>query len=93
MTQRTGIMSPMMHFIVSIGIAAVIWLGSYLIVTDAITPGNFVSFIAALIMLYTPIKGIGNNFNGVQMSLMAMDRIFKLMEKIPDIRRYASYAV
>ena len=68
MTQRTGILSPMMHFIVSVGIAAVIWLGSYLIVTNTITPGNFVSFIAALIMLYTPIKAIGNNFNSLNLN-------------------------
>ena len=86
MIQRTGIMSPMMHFIVSVGIAAVIWLGSYLIVTNTITPGNFVSFIAALIMLYTPIKAIGNNFNSVQMALMAMERVFTLMDGIPEIR-------
>lgn len=33
MIQRTGMMSPLMHFIVSLGIASVIWLGSYLIVT------------------------------------------------------------
>lgn len=85
MTQRTGIMSPMMHFIVSVGIAAVIWLGSYLIVTHTITPGNFVSFIAALIMLYTPIKAIGNNYNAVQMALMAMDRVFELLEELPKI--------
>ena len=85
MTQRTGIMSPMMHFIVSIGIAAVIWLGSYLIVTDAITPGNFVSFIAALIMLYTPIKAIGNNYNAVQTALMAMERVFELLDSKSDI--------
>ena len=65
--------------------AAVIWLGSYLIVTNAITPGNFVSFIAALIMLYTPIKAIGNNFNAVQIALMAMDRVFELLDKEPDI--------
>ena len=86
MTQRTGILSPMMHFIVSVGIAAVIWLGSYLIVTHEITPGNFVSFIAALIMLYTPIKAIGNNFNAVQMALMAMDRVFSLLDGMPAIK-------
>ncbi len=83
--QRTGIMSPMMHFIVSLGVAAVIWLGSYLIVTHEITAGNFVSFIAALIMLYTPIKNIGNNYNAVQMALLAMDRVFELLEGTPDI--------
>ena len=85
MIQRTGMMSPLMHFVVSLGIAIIIWLGSYLIVTHTITPGNFVSFIAALIMLYNPIKSIGNNFNSVQMSLMAMERVFGLLEGVPQI--------
>ncbi len=86
MIQRTGMLSPLMHFVVSLGIAAVIWLGSYLIVHGEITSGNFVSFIAALIMLYTPIKSIGNNFNSVQMALMAMERVFDQLKQVPAIR-------
>ena len=86
MIQRTGMMSPLMHFIVSLGIAAVIWYGSYLIVHHTITAGSFVSFIAALIMLYTPIKSIGNNFNNVQMALMAMERVFGLLDRMPAIQ-------
>lgn len=85
MIQRTGMLSPIMHFVVSLGIALVIWLGSYLIVTHQITAGNFVSFITALIMLYNPIKSIGNNFNAVQMSLLAMENVFGLLEGIPLI--------
>ncbi len=85
MIQRTGMLSPFMHFVVSLGIAAVIWLGSYLIVTHQITAGNFVSFITALIMLYNPIKSIGNNYNAVQMSLLAMENVFGLMEGTPAI--------
>lgn len=85
MIQRTGIISPIMHFIVSIGIASVIWLGSYLIINDEITPGNFVSFITALLMLYTPVKSIGNNFNSIQISLLALERIEKVMNQTPLI--------
>ncbi len=85
MIQRTGMMSPLMHFIVSLGIAAVIWTGSYLIVHHEITAGNFVSFITALIMLYNPIKSIGNNYNNVQMALMAMERVFEKLEREPAI--------
>lgn len=85
MIQRTGIMSPLMHFVISLGIAAIIWLGSYLIVTKQLTPGAFVSFITALIMLYNPIKSIGNNFNSVQMSLLAMERVFGILESEPNI--------
>ncbi len=85
MVQRTGMMSPLMHLVVYLGIAMIIWLGSYLIVTKQISAGAFVSFITALIMLYNPIKSIGNNFNSVQMSLMAMERVFTLLEKEPCI--------
>ena len=86
MIQRTGMMSPLMHFIVSLGIAAVIWTGSYLIVHQQISAGNFVSFITALIMLYNPIKSIGNNYNNVQMALMAMERVFRNLGRVPLIR-------
>ena len=86
MIKRTGLLSPLMHFIVSLGIAFVIWYGSYLILTHQITSGNFVSFIAALIMLYNPIKSIGSNFTSVQMSLLAMERVFGQLEAVPEIQ-------
>ncbi len=85
MVQRTGMLSPLMHFVVSLGIALVIWVGSYLILSQQITSGNFVSFVAALILLYNPIKGIGNNFNNVQVALMAMERVFELLNNVPNI--------
>jgi len=85
MTKRCAWMSPMMHFIVSIGIAVVVGYGSHLIVTHQITSGNFVSFITALIMLYTPIKTLGNNFVSVQQSLLAIDRVIDIMNRESEI--------
>lgn len=85
MTKKTGMLTPMMHFIISIGIAGVIWLGSYLINNNQLTPGGFVSFITALLMLYHPIKSIGSNFTSVQMSLMAIERVFDNLEREPAI--------
>ena len=86
MTKKTGILTPMMHFIISIGIAGVIWLGSYLIQQNSLTPGGFVSFITALLMLYHPIKSIGSNYANLQVSLLAMERVFNNIEKKPSIR-------
>jgi len=85
MVQRTGMLSPLMHFIVSLGVAVIIWVGSSLIISQQITAGNFVSFIAALILLYNPIKSIGNSFNNVQIALMAMERVFELLQSKPRI--------
>jgi len=86
MIQRTSWLSPMMHVIVSVGIGLAIGYGSHLILTKQITSGNFVSFITALIMLYTPIKNLGNNFNAVQFSFMAIERVFGMLESKPAIR-------
>ena len=86
MVTKIGIITPIMHVISSFGIAFVIWFGSYLIVNHDITVGNFASFITSLVMLYNPIKSIGNNYNGVIFSLMAVERVFEKLNSIPTVR-------
>lgn len=81
MTQRTAWISPFMHFIVSVGIGLAIAMGSWLIVKGYITSGNFVSFITALILLYTPIKNLGGNAVAVQQSFMAIERVFEIFDR------------
>ncbi len=87
MVQRTQWISPAMHTIVSFGIAGTIGYGSYLILNDQITVGAFVSFITALILLYTPMKSIGGNIAAITQSFLAMDVVFGLLDtevKIKD---------
>ena len=86
MVQKTQWLSPMMHVIVSVGIAAAIGYGSHLIMSGQITSGNFVSFITALILLYTPVKNIGNNLNAVQFSFFSIEKIFSVLDSVPAIR-------
>lgn len=83
--QRTGWMTPLMHIIVSAGIGGVIWYGSTLIVEGKISAGNFVSFITALVLLYTPIKSIGKSYNNVQVSFLAIERIIDILNIKPQI--------
>ena len=84
--KNTNWLSPLMHFIMSIGIASVLWCGSYFIVSGKITSGNFVAFIAALMMLYTPLKSVGNNYIEIQNSFLAIDRIFEIFNWEPSIK-------
>ena len=93
MVQKTQWLSPMMHVIVSVGIAAAIGYGSHLIMTKQITSGNFVSFITALILLYTPVKNIGKNLNAVQFSFFSIEKIFKVLDSVPAIRDKANAVV
>jgi len=80
MVRDTNWLSPMMHVVSAIGVAIVIWYGGHLIVTQQITSGTFVSFLAALIMLYTPLKSIGNNYVQIQTSILAVERIYQMID-------------
>ncbi len=78
--RETNWLSPVMHVVSAVGVAIVIAVGGKMIVDGTITSGTFVSFIAALIMLYTPLKSIGNNFIEVQKSIIALDRIYEIFD-------------
>ncbi|MDR1334574.1 MAG: ABC transporter ATP-binding protein/permease [Holosporaceae bacterium] len=85
MVQRTGILSPAMHFVVGAGIAIIIGVGGYLVENSLLTAGGFVAFTTSVILLYQPIKSMGNDFNAVHLSLMAMERVFSLLKNTPKI--------
>ena len=85
LVKRTRWITPVMHIVLSIGIGLAIWFGSFLILNDVITSGAFVSFLAALIMLYTPMKSMGSTYNSVLMSFMAIERVFGILDSVPAI--------
>ena len=86
LVQRTRWVSPVMHIVLSFGIGLAIWFGSFLILNGTITSGSFVSFLAALIMLYTPMKSMGSTYNSVLMSFLAIERVFDVLDSVPAIK-------
>lgn len=86
MVKNTNWLSPVMHIVISFGVAGVIWFGNSLIIKGTITSGNFASFIAALLMLYTPIKSIGNKYIDIQKAFLAIERVFEMINFKPDIK-------
>ncbi len=88
--KHTGWLSPLMHFIISLGLAFVIWQSSSLIVKGVITSGNFTSFVAALLLLYTPLKTVGDDYVDIKKALLAIDRIFEIFAIQPRITEPAS---
>jgi subfamily B ATP-binding cassette protein MsbA len=78
--------SPIMEFLGGLGAACVIWYGGYKVITGASTPGTFFSFLAAVIMLYGPVKQLAKVNNQLQRGLAAADRVFDIIETEPDIK-------
>ena len=85
MVKRTAWISPFMHFSVSIGVSLTIAFGSWLIVQQIITAGDFVAFLAALLMMYTPLKAMGNTIVNIQNGFLAIERIYEIFEEEPQI--------
>jgi len=78
--------SPIMEFIGGLGIAFIIWYGGYKVITGSSTAGTFFSFMAAVLMLYDPVKKLSGLNNAVQQGLAAADRVFDIMEMESDIK-------
>ena len=73
--------SPIMEILGSIAIGLVIYIGSTEIIEGRMSSGAFVSFAAALFMLYTPIKRISKLYNQAQDAVVANERMFELLDK------------
>jgi ATP-binding cassette, subfamily B, bacterial MsbA len=80
-----AISSPFMDFLGGLGIAAVISYGGYNVVEGHSTPGTFFSFIAALLMLYEPVKRLTNVNNTINQGIAGAERIFSIIDRVPDI--------
>jgi len=77
--------TPIMEFITSFGIATVIWVGGSSVMQEEMSASEFFSFIAAMILLFTPIKRIQLTYNVVQRSLGAAERVFEIIDEKPEI--------
>ena len=80
-----GLVSPLMEMLGGIGIAVVIYIGGKEVIDGTMTLGKFTSFMAALFMLYTPIKKVTSIFNNMQDAIVASNRTFELIDKTPSI--------
>lgn len=85
LTKRSAWMSPMMYTIASMGIATVLGYGTHLITSGQMTAGSFASFVTSLLLLYKPVKTLGNTLTSIQTIFVAMGRVFELFDLNSDI--------
>lgn len=86
LVKRAGWMSPLMYLIASCGIALVLAYGTHLITSGSMTAGSFASFVTSLLLLYKPVKTLGNTLTGLQGLFVALGRVFELFDLKPEIK-------
>ncbi|KAF5036989.1 Lipid A export ATP-binding/permease protein MsbA [anaerobic digester metagenome] len=72
--------SPVMELIGAVGIGLVIWFGGREVIAGETTAGTFFSFVAALAMLYDPVKSLNSANMDVQRALAGAERVFEILD-------------
>ena len=76
---------PIMEIISSIAIAIVVFFAGYRSMEGAITLGQFVSFLAALMLAYQPVRALANINIGLQEGITAAKRIYEVIDQKNEI--------
>jgi subfamily B ATP-binding cassette protein MsbA len=76
---------PLMEILGALGIMGAIWYGGYRVISGALTPGEFFSFTAAVILLYGPVRQLGRMMNTIQQSRSSVERVFEILDTPPTI--------
>jgi subfamily B ATP-binding cassette protein MsbA len=82
--------SPLMELMGAAGLAAAIfWVGGRILAGE-LEPGKFFSFVAAVLLLYTPVKQLARVGQIAMQGAAAGDRIFEILDTptaVPDTGR------
>ena len=76
---------PIMEVISAIAIAVVVFFAGYRSMQGALTLGEFVSFLAALMLAYQPVRALAGINIGIQEGISAAKRIYELIDQINEI--------
>jgi len=82
--------SPIMEFLGGFGIAFIIWYGGSKVISGISSPGTFFSFMAAVLMLYDPVRKLSGLNNAIQQGLAASDRVFDIIDRKSEIAEDAT---
>ena len=72
--------TPLVHLFVSIAIAVVIYMALLQAAQTGATPGEFIAFIMAMLMLLAPLRGLAGVNVPIQKGLAAAESVFELLD-------------
>jgi subfamily B ATP-binding cassette protein MsbA len=76
---------PLMEVMGAVGLVGALWYGGYRVLSGGLTPGEFFSFSAAVLLLYGPVRQLSRMLNTVQQSLGSVERVFEILDTPPAI--------
>jgi len=84
-TRIVSVLPPLMELLGGVAIAVALWYGSREIAQNRLTPGEFTSFIAALLLMYGPVKKLSRVNASLQQAIAAAERIFEVLDRHTEV--------
>ena len=84
-TATVSVMPPVMEFLGGGAMASALWYGSREIARGRMTEGDFTAFLAALLLMYGPLKKLSRVNASVQQGIAAAQRIFELLDTHTEV--------
>ena len=84
-TSALSVLPPLMEFIGGVAFVMALYFGSREIGAGRLTTGEFVSFVTALFMMYTPAKKLSRVNADLQQAMAASERIFEMLDTHTEV--------
>lgn len=88
-----SIFFPLADLVSSISIGLVAWYGGLNIVMNGtdVSQGDLIAFVMFIPMLFRPLRQMADNFNTLQMGMVAANRVFKILDTTSHIDDYGTH--
>lgn len=86
MSRVRAVVPPLMELLASFAIGGVIWYGGRSVIYGGRTQGQFLAFMAAMIMMYQPFKKLAGSNTSLQQGIVAAERVFAILDTKSDVQ-------
>jgi subfamily B ATP-binding cassette protein MsbA len=84
-TAALSSLPPLMELIGGVGMALALVYGSMQVSANLMTPGDFFSFMGALLLMYGPAKKLSRVNANLQQTIAASERIFEMLDTHTEV--------
>lgn len=85
-TRVSAILGPVVEFVGSFGIVAIVWYGGQKVIQGSLTSGDLVAFLIYVITMSSPMNRLSRLYGNAQQAAAAGDRIFEVLDTQPKIK-------
>ena len=85
-TRAGAVLTPVVEFLATGGVVAIIWYGSREVIEGSLTTGELLAFLTLAINLSNPIKRISRAYGKLQQAQAACERVFGAMTFEPEVK-------